>query len=94
MFAALSLLQLWRRRELVVEMLHAYVLLPYLLLLKLLPKLATTSLHAAATVAIASAAAVANGTPIWGVFQVNHRLRYPGTGGQHASYDEQVIVLG
>jgi len=37
---------------------------------------------------------VANGTPIWGVFQVNHRLRYPGTGGQHASYDEQVIVLG
>ena len=63
MFAALSLLQLWRRRELVVEMLHAYVLLPYLLLLKLLPKLATTSMHAAATVAIASAAAVANGTP-------------------------------
>jgi len=37
---------------------------------------------------------VANGTPIWGVFQVNHRLRYPGIGGQDASYDEQVIVLG
>lgn len=37
---------------------------------------------------------VANGTPVWGVFQINHRLRYPGTGGQDDSYDEQVIVLG
>lgn len=37
---------------------------------------------------------VANGTPVWGLFQINHRLRYPGTGGQDATYDEQVIVLG
>lgn len=37
---------------------------------------------------------VANGTPVWGLFQINHRLRYPGTGGQDETYDEQVIVLG
>lgn len=36
---------------------------------------------------------VANGTPIWGVFQVNHRLRYPGTGGQDATYAQRVIAL-
>lgn len=37
---------------------------------------------------------VANGTPVWGVFQVNHRLRYPGANSQHSTYDEQVLVLG
>ena len=37
---------------------------------------------------------VASGTPVYGVFQINHRLRYPGIGGQDATYDEQVIVLG
>lgn len=37
---------------------------------------------------------VANGTPVWGLFQVNHRLRYAGVGGQDATYDEHVIVLG
>jgi hypothetical protein len=33
-------------------------------------------------------------TEIYGVFLIKHRLRYPGIGDQHTSYDDQVIVLG
>lgn len=37
---------------------------------------------------------VSTGTPIWGVQQWNYWLRYPGIGGQDATYAQQVLVLG
>lgn len=45
---------------------------------------------------VAAVVTVAGGdsAAIYGVTLINHRLRYPGTGGQDDTYDEQVIVLG
>lgn len=36
----------------------------------------------------------AGGTAIYGAMLINHWLRFPGIGGQDATYDEQDILLG